>query len=73
MIPVMLTFQGMNMIAGMLIFHLDEETAFWGLVAILEMIMPTGYYSTDLLAARADQLIFQVREPRVRLFLILTY
>ena len=50
----------MNMIAGMLIFHLDEEMAFWGLVAILEMIMPTGYYNTDLLAARADQIIFQV-------------
>ena len=47
------------MIAGMLIFHLDEEMAFWGLVAILETIMPSGYYNTDLLAARADQVIFQ--------------
>ena len=50
----------MNMIAGMLLFHLEEEAAFWGLVAILEMIMPSGYYNTDLLAARADQIIFQV-------------
>lgn len=48
------------MIAGMLLFHLEEEAAFWGLVAILEMIMPSGYYNTDLLAARADQIIFQV-------------
>ena len=55
--------QGMNMIAGMLLFHLEEEAAFWGLVAILEMIMPSGYYNTDLLAARADQIIFQVYFP----------
>ena len=48
------------MIAGMLLFHLEEEAAFWGLVGILEMIMPSGYYNTVLLAARADQIIFQV-------------
>ena len=55
----------MNMIAGMLLFHLEEEAAFWGLVAILEMIMPSGYYNTDLLAARADQIIFQVCDRKV--------
>ena len=43
----------MNMIAGLLIFYLDEETAFWGLVAILEHIMPTGvlYVSGDNISA----------------------
>ena len=43
----------MNMIAGLLIFYLDEETAFWGLVAILEHIMPTGalYKSGDNISA----------------------
>ena len=48
-------FQGLNRLAAIALLFLDEEDAFWCLVAILEYIMPRGYYTKDLVAAHVDQ------------------
>lgn len=60
----------MNVItATLLLVHSTDEEAFWGLVAIIERILPEGYFTPDLIASRADQRVLKrlVRElcPRV--------
>lgn len=59
--------------ATLLLIHSTEEEAFWGLVAIIERILPEGYFTPDLIASRADQRVLKrlVRElcPRVHLHL----
>ncbi len=61
--------QGMNMVAAAGLLILDEETTFWLLVAIVEVLLPAGYYSQDLAAAQADQRVLKdiiaERLPRV--------
>ena len=47
--------QGMNLLVAISLFHLDEESTFWCLVAILEKILPEDYYTHGLLASQADQ------------------
>ena len=64
----------MNVItATLLLVHSTDEEAFWGLVAIIERILPEGYFTPDLIASRADQRVLKrlVRElsPRVHLHL----
>ena len=39
------------MIAALLLLHVDEETAFWGLSAVVEKILPSDYYSTTMAGA----------------------
>ena len=55
--------------ATLLLVHSTDEEAFWGLVAIIEGILPEGYFTPDLIASRADQRVLKrlVRElsPRV--------
>ncbi|KAG9510871.1 TBC1 domain family member 2A [Fragariocoptes setiger] len=48
--------QGMNRIAAVALLSLPEEEAFWCLVAIIEYIMPQGYYS-DLWLAQIDSFV----------------
>ena len=60
----------MNVItATLLLIHSTDDEAFWGLVAIIEKILPEGYFTPDLIASRADQRVLKrlVRElcPRV--------
>ena len=45
--------QGMNRLAAVALLVLPEEEAFWCLVAIVDKIMPTGYYN-DLWLAQVD-------------------
>lgn len=45
--------QGMNRLAAVALLVLPEEEAFWCLVAIVEKIMPKGYYN-DLWLAQVD-------------------
>ena len=47
--------QGLNRLAGIALLFLNEEDAFWCLVAIVDYIMPQDYYSKTLLASQADQ------------------
>ena len=40
---------------AILLLFLDEDDAFWGLVAIVESLMPAQYYDRTMIAAHADQ------------------
>ncbi|KAM7093610.1 TBC1 domain family member 2A isoform 1-T1 [Molossus nigricans] len=52
--------QGLNRLAAIALLVLDEEeSAFWCLVAIVETIMPAGYYSKTLTASQVDQRVLQ--------------
>ncbi|TGZ79250.1 TBC-domain-containing protein [Ascodesmis nigricans] len=51
--------QGMNMIAASLLLVMLEEDAFWVLCAIVEKILPEGYFGKELEASRADQEVLQ--------------
>ncbi|XP_059149356.1 TBC1 domain family member 2B-like isoform X2 [Physella acuta] len=51
--------QGINRIAAIALLFLCEEDAFWCLVAIIEHLMPTDYYTTTLAAAQADQRVLK--------------
>jgi hypothetical protein len=37
----------------------DQETAFWCVVAIVEHILPKGYYTNDMIAVQADQRVLK--------------
>jgi Rab-GTPase-TBC domain len=60
--------QGMNFIAGLLLLHMPEEDAFWGLVRMVQEIMP-GYFDIDMRGALLDQqathLLLQEHFPTV--------
>jgi hypothetical protein len=43
--------QGMNMVAAVLLLFLDEGMAFWGLVAIVEHLLPKHYYNTTMIGS----------------------
>jgi len=47
----------MNRLVAILLLFLDEECAFWGLVSIVESLMPAEYYDRTLIAAHADQVL----------------
>jgi len=50
--------QGMNLITStLLLVHADEEEAFWTLSAIVERILPEGFFSPSLLPSRACPLV----------------
>lgn len=51
--------QSMNYIAALLLFHLEEEKAFWVFSALIEDILPNNYYVPSLLGGRVDQQVFQ--------------
>lgn len=52
--------QGMNLIAAnLLLVTPSAEDAFWLLAAIVEKILPAGYYDHSLLASRADQQVLR--------------
>ncbi|ORX89230.1 TBC-domain-containing protein [Basidiobolus meristosporus CBS 931.73] len=52
--------QGMNLIAAVLLLvQSDEEYAFWTLVCIIENILPSDYYTGQLLVSQADQRVLK--------------
>ncbi|KAI0064944.1 TBC-domain-containing protein [Artomyces pyxidatus] len=63
--------QGMNLVAStLLLVHADEEEAFWVLAAIIERILPEGFFSPTLLPSRACPLVLldYVQEYHPKLF-----
>ncbi|XP_047145794.1 TBC1 domain family member 2B isoform X1 [Hydra vulgaris] len=51
--------QGLNRLGAIALLYLDEESAFWCLVAIVEHLMPNDYFSISLLGAQVDQRVFK--------------
>jgi hypothetical protein len=51
--------QSMNYICALLLFHMEEEKAFWVFASLLEDILPPDYYVPSLLGGRVDQQVFQ--------------
>ncbi|KAK5560466.1 hypothetical protein LTR46_000774 [Exophiala xenobiotica] len=52
--------QGMNLItASLLLICATAEDCFWLLVAIIDVILPSQYFSSTLLVARADQIVLR--------------
>lgn len=51
---------GMNLItASLLLICATAEDCFWLLVAIIDVILPSQYFSSTLLVARADQVVLR--------------
>uniref|UniRef100_A0A3P9KB15 TBC1 domain family, member 2B n=1 Tax=Oryzias latipes TaxID=8090 RepID=A0A3P9KB15_ORYLA len=51
--------QGLNRLAAIALLYLDQEDAFWALVAIVEVFMPRDYYTKTLLGSQVDQRVFK--------------
>lgn len=52
--------QGLNRLAAIALLVLEEEeTAFWCLYTIVEILMPPDYYSKTLTASQVDQRVFK--------------
>uniref|UniRef100_A0A915K2K3 Rab-GAP TBC domain-containing protein n=1 Tax=Romanomermis culicivorax TaxID=13658 RepID=A0A915K2K3_ROMCU len=51
--------QGLNRLAAVALLYLNEEDAFWTLVAIVEYLQPKDYYGHTMLAAQADQRVLR--------------
>ncbi|XP_061678740.1 TBC1 domain family member 2B [Syngnathoides biaculeatus] len=51
--------QGLNRLAAIALLYLDQEDAFWSLIAIVEVFMPRDYYSKTLLGSQVDQRVFK--------------
>uniref|UniRef100_A0A7I4Y610 PH domain-containing protein n=1 Tax=Haemonchus contortus TaxID=6289 RepID=A0A7I4Y610_HAECO len=50
--------QGLNRIAAVALLYLDEEDAFWFLIAFTEL-QPPNYYASNLIGAVADQKVLR--------------
>ncbi|XP_070618998.1 TBC1 domain family member 2B isoform X2 [Erythrolamprus reginae] len=51
--------QGLNRLVAIALLYLDQEDAFWCLVAIVEVFMPRDYYTKTLLGSQVDQRVFK--------------
>lgn len=51
--------QGMNFLAGVLLQFMEDERAFWALVALVEDRLP-GYFTRDMTGVRVDNKIFSM-------------
>ncbi|XP_026565424.1 TBC1 domain family member 2B isoform X3 [Pseudonaja textilis] len=51
--------QGLNRLAAIALLYLEQEDAFWCLVAIVEVFMPRDYYTKTLLGSQVDQRVFK--------------
>ncbi|KAM9376475.1 TBC1 domain family member 2B [Pholidichthys leucotaenia] len=51
--------QGLNRLAAIALLYLEQEDAFWTLIAIVEVFMPRDYYTKTLLGSQVDQRVFK--------------
>uniref|UniRef100_A0A8D3CF81 TBC1 domain family member 2B n=1 Tax=Scophthalmus maximus TaxID=52904 RepID=A0A8D3CF81_SCOMX len=51
--------QGLNRLVAIALLYLDQEDAFWSLIAIVEVFMPRDYYTKTLLGSQVDQRVFK--------------
>ncbi|KAG8201950.1 hypothetical protein JTE90_027425 [Oedothorax gibbosus] len=57
--PVVGYCQGLNRLAAIALLFMDEEDAFWCMVAIIKFIMPDGYYTRTLITSHVDQKVLK--------------
>ena len=67
--PVVGYCQGLNMLAAAGVLVLPEEMVFWMLVAVVEHILPPGYYSLDMVGSQVRGLKRSGSYFRVGIFL----
>lgn len=51
--------QGLNRLAAIALLYLEQEEAFWCLVAITECFMTPDYYTKNLIGSQVDQRVFK--------------
>uniref|UniRef100_A0A8C5UVN9 TBC1 domain family member 2B n=1 Tax=Microcebus murinus TaxID=30608 RepID=A0A8C5UVN9_MICMU len=51
--------QGLNRLVAVALLYLEQEDAFWCLVAIVEVFMPRDYYTKTLLGSQVDQRVLR--------------
>ncbi|KAJ8037117.1 Small G protein signaling modulator 3-like [Holothuria leucospilota] len=51
--------QGTGVVIASLLLFLEEEDAFWMMCAIIEDLVPSSYYSSNLLGVQADQRVLR--------------
>ena len=51
--------QSLNYIAGFLLLFYSEEQAFWMFVAIVENVLPPGYYTQNMIGIQTDCYVFK--------------
>ncbi|XP_054706604.1 TBC1 domain family member 2B-like [Uloborus diversus] len=51
--------QGLNRLVAIALLFMDEEDAFWCLIAITKYIMPEGYYTRTLIGSQVDQRVLK--------------
>lgn len=51
----------MPRLAAIALLYLDQEDAFWSLIAIVEVFMPRDYYTKTLLGSQVSE-----QKPRIR-------
>lgn len=49
------TLQGFNRLAAIALLFLEEEDAFWCLVAVINIILPKNYFCCGMQGAHMDQ------------------
>jgi len=49
----------MNFICALLLLLMDEESAFWMMVVMLDQFLQRDYYTKSMIAAHTDQFVFQ--------------
>ena len=52
--------QSLNYIVGMLLLFMDEEEAFWTLVAIVQNLLPAGVYDVTMEGSNIDQTVLMM-------------
>lgn len=61
--------QGLNRLAAIALLFLEEEDAFWCMVAIVHYLLPQDYYSRTLIGSQTDQRVLkdllQIRASRL--------
>ena len=50
--------QGLNRLAAIALLFLEEEDAFWCLVAVVLHLLPPDYYNKTLLGSQTDQVCY---------------
>jgi len=51
--------QAMNFLAAMMLIYVEEEIVFWMIGSVLDDLLPSGYYSENLIGIKVDIRVFE--------------